>query len=72
MSREDREQLVSVVLSLALIALILACVLLAGCANTEAAIAALPEGWGASTWNLVAAIAMDAWGLIERVAGLLL
>jgi uncharacterized caspase-like protein len=46
--------------------------ILTACAHTETAIAALPEGWGGATWNLIEGVALDAWALLEWVADLLL
>lgn len=46
--------------------------ILAACANTQDAIAGLPEGWGGATWRLVEGVFLDACAVLEWVAGLLL
>jgi hypothetical protein len=45
---------------------------LGGCANTAAALAAMPEGYWEATERLLLAVGEDAWAILRPVLELLL
>lgn len=62
MRRTRRRELIDWLILL--VALILLCVALSGCATAEALTAA-PEEWWATTWRVLAAVLQDAWSAVS-------